>query len=334
LLSASGIAATIGLLVGGLLVDSWGWRYIFAFSGSFALLSWLLVAVIAPRTASPQRTGRLDLVGGILFAPAMAAIVYAIGETGSASHWGVAPACLLGGAVLLVAWFVHERAHPNPLIDVRLLMSPLGASLNICTGIWAFSVLQLTQTQMIFLQQPIATGVGLGLTATMAAMVKMPAKAITMFVAPIAGQLSEVVGPRRIVFTGFVLAAIGWALLGVSHDNLWFVGTVMALFCAMAITVIYTGLNTAAVLGAPADRTSEVVGVTVVTRMIFQALGAQSVMTILDNGAKAGGGYPREGDYLIVFAMIGFMSMLGALASLKLPGRRGTPQPAARLAAG
>lgn len=68
------------------------------------------------------------------------------------------------------------------------------------------------------------------------------------------------------VVTGFLAGAIGWGLLVLSHDDIWIVGIVMALFCAMGVTVVFTGLSTAAVIDAPSDRTAEAYGVTMVAR--------------------------------------------------------------------
>jgi len=318
LLSASGIAATIGLLVGGILVDGLGWHYIFVVSGTFALLSWLAILIVVPKEPQPDSGRRMDFLGGLLFVPAIALLVFAIGEAGYSPL--ITGACAFVGAILLAIWYTYEYRHPDPLIDVRLLTRGWCVWLNICTGLWALGILQPTQTQMIFLQQPTATGVGLGLSATAAAMVKMPAKAVTMFAAPIAGQLSEVFGARRTVVSGFALAAVGWLLLVVSHDNVWIVGTIMALFCAMGVTVVYTGLNTVAVLDAPADRTSEVVGMTMVTRTVFQAIGAQAIMAILEARSDARG-FPDEHGYSLVFFLVAFLAMAGALVGSRLPNR-------------
>src|SRR5262249_44634210 len=244
-------------------------------------------------------------------------------ETDSQNSLAMTIGSFAFGVALLAIWARYEWNHPKPLIDVRLLVSSWGASINICTAIWALGILQLTQTQILFLQQPIAAGAGLGLTATAAAMVKMPAKAVTMFAAPLAGQLCELFGPRRIVVTGFLLAATGWALLFVSHDNLWVVGTIMALFCAMGVTVVFTGLTTAAVMDSPADRIAEAVGMTMVTRTVFQAIGAQSVMTILHASGGTRGVYPSEADYLLIFALIGALAVVGAAVGLRLPAKSG-----------
>lgn len=323
LLSASGIGATAGLFIGGLLVDYAGWHHIFTVSAAFSLVSAAAVIVWIPHSQTRPK-GAVDILGGVLFAPAIALIMFALGEGGGA---GSAHNILLFalGLLLLGGWAVHEYRHPDPLIDVRLLMGP-AALPNLCAALWAMSALQLTQVQMIFLQQPAATGIGLGLSATAAAVVKMPAKAITMFAAPAAGHVAGTWGPRIVVTTGFGLAAIGWLLLMSMHDNVWIVGGIMALFCAVGVSIIFTGLSTAVVLDAPADRTSEAMGVITVTRAVFQALGAQAVMAILS--ADMPGGYPTRTAYLTVFASIAAISVVGLIAALFLGRERRREAPA------
>lgn len=323
LLSASGIGATVGLFIGGVLVDYAGWHHIFTVSAAFSLVSAAAVVLWVPRSqAHPQ--GAVDILGGVLFAPAIALIMFALGE-GSSADTPHNLLLLVLGMLLLAGWAVHEYRHPAPLIDVRLLMGR-AALPNLCAAIWAMSVLQLTQVQMIFLQQPAATGIGLGLSATAAALVKMPAKGITMFAAPLAGHLAGTWGPRIVVTAGFGLAAIGWLLLVSMHDNVWIVGGIMALFCAVGVTIIFTGLSTAVVLDAPVDRTSEAMGVITVTRAVFQAMGAQAVMAILS--ADMPGGYPTETAYLTLFSAIAGISVVGLVAALFLGKERRREVPA------
>jgi MFS family permease len=310
LLSASGIGATAGLFIGGLLVDYVGWHNIFTVSAAFAFVSAVAVLVSVPHSR-PQPANGLDIIGGVMFAPAIALIMLGVTDSSNAST--TRNLLLLGSGILLLGvWFVHEYRHPAPLIDVRLLMDR-SVLPNICTALWAIGALQLTQVQMIFLQQPVATGVGLGLTATTAALVKMPAKGITMFLSPLAGHLAGAWGPRAVVVIGFALGAIGWLLLFLAHGNIWVVGTIMALFCATGLTIVFTGLSTAIVLDAPSDRTSEAMGVMTVTRTVFQAVGAQIVMAVL--GAGASGVYPTKSAYLTIFASITGVSILGVAAA-------------------
>ena len=319
LLSAAGIAATLGLFIGGLLTDYWGWHHIFTLSAVMGVLSALAAFLwLAPSVV--EKVVSVDWIGGVLLAPAIALILLGVGGSGSIPG-GVALVCFVAGSVMLVFWFSYEWRHPDPLIDVRLLAGPALVP-NLCVAFWAVSMLQLTQVQMIFLQQPVATGVGLGLSATMAAVVKLPAKGVTMFAAPLAGYLVGKTGPRMVVMTGFALGAIGWLILIFHNDNIWIVAAVMAAFCAMGVTVVFTGISSAVLLAAPANRASESMGVLTVFRGIFQALGAQLVMIML--GTDAGEQFPDRASYQMVFALIAGIATAGILVSMFLQVKPGT----------
>jgi MFS family permease len=78
LAAVASFSAGAGILVGGWLVDHAGWRWIFWFSGGHAALAVVAVALLLPPSARRAATGRLDLLGGVLFAPAVALLLWAI----------------------------------------------------------------------------------------------------------------------------------------------------------------------------------------------------------------------------------------------------------------
>jgi len=105
------IGAGIGFIIGGVF---------FWFSAALALLTLVLAVWLVPASPRATRTGRTDVVGGVMFVPA----VGVVGLTQAAS-WGWASARTWGligaGVLLLFAWARHELRLSDPLIDVRLL---------------------------------------------------------------------------------------------------------------------------------------------------------------------------------------------------------------------
>lgn len=114
----SGLGVTVGLLLGGVLTGTLGWRWVFFINLpiGLALLAGTRILVDAPR-----HTGRLDLPGAVTGTGGIAALVFAIihgGEQG----WDV-PATLIAfalAAVLLPAFVIIEARSTDPMLPLRL----------------------------------------------------------------------------------------------------------------------------------------------------------------------------------------------------------------------
>src|SRR4029078_12204366 len=102
-------------------------------------------------------------------------------------------------------WVRHELRHPNPLIEVRLLANPRSALPNAAMGVCALAAFNFAQLVLLLIQQPVWTGVGLGLTATLAGALKLPGNFL-------ASALSPVMGWACGRFSGNVAAALGMTL--------------------------------------------------------------------------------------------------------------------------
>src|SRR5205823_9122311 len=120
LAAVAAFSAGVGILAGGWLADHAGWRLTFWFSAGHALLSLVCVRLVLPRSLAPSRRAPLDWAGGVLFAPAVAALLWAVTRLKGAG-WSdpATPALAVGGAALLAVWARREWRHPAPMLDVR-----------------------------------------------------------------------------------------------------------------------------------------------------------------------------------------------------------------------
>src|SRR4051812_40905294 len=118
------LGPVLGPVIGGLIVDSFSWRWIFFVNlpvGAVALfMAWRILPAADARRTRPA----LDLKGLLLLSPGLAALVYGLSEfgiKGGLDHWSVLVG-IVAGAVLLIGFVVHaRRIGGGGLIDPRLV---------------------------------------------------------------------------------------------------------------------------------------------------------------------------------------------------------------------
>jgi MFS family permease len=266
------------------------------------------------------------VVGGILFVPAIGAVLYALTRS---PQWGWLDlrtgSLLVGSALLLWLWVRHELRHPSPLIDVRLLAQPQIALANIAFALIAAGAMQLGLVLFPLLQQPLWTGVGLGLTATLSGVVKLPSNLIAILGGTWSGAMAARLGARVPMLIGTGLLTASWGALVLYHESVWFIiaATIVA---GLGMSMSYAAVPNLIVEVAPTERTSEATGMSTVTRAAAMAVGAQVVAHLMASStvsdpALGSGAYPTAESYQLAIGFIAVCSLLAFVVSLRLPKR-------------
>lgn len=242
----SGVAAAIGPVLGGWLVDTTSWRWIFAINVPLCIAVVALTRYAAPESRDTGIDGRFDVLGATLTVLALGSATYALtasGDTGGAAV--VAAWALAVGAG--VAFVVVEKHTASPLVPLRLFHSRIFSAANAMTllvygalgGVSLFVVLQLQ---------------AVGWSALQAGLAGMPVTLSLLLLSSRAAALSARIGPRIPMTVGPLVCASGvLLLLGVGEAATWrsvLPGmTVFALGLALLVSPL-----TAAVLEAAPDR--------------------------------------------------------------------------------
>jgi EmrB/QacA subfamily drug resistance transporter len=213
----TGLALAFGPLIGGVVTSSLSWRWIFLLNVPIGVLA-ATAGMLRLRESKSPAQHRVDWPGMVLFAAALASLVFGF-LRGESSGWTSAPilGAFIGGVLLLAAFVLVEyRRGPAALLDLSLLRNPTFA------GVCAATLLSnATSLAAIFLQIDYVENVlGYGPQATGLRFLPMT---LTLFVvAAVSGGALAKVPPGRVIGTSIALIGIGMGLFRlVGADSGW-----------------------------------------------------------------------------------------------------------------
>lgn len=242
----AGLAVALGPVLGGVVTQSIDWHWIFWINVPIGTGATLLSARLLPE--SRAAAARLDLIGVALISAGVVALVWGLTRAG-AIGWTSAQtlATLTGGVILVIGFGCWERRASEPMVPLRLFASREFAFGNLTTYLMsgatfaaAFFITQEFQFARGY--SPLGAGVRL-----------LPFFATPMFVAPLAGALSDRIGRRPIMVVGLTLQALGfiWVAARGSLSTSWVELVVALLVAGIGISMALPTVPTA-VLGAVA----------------------------------------------------------------------------------
>jgi EmrB/QacA subfamily drug resistance transporter len=272
-----GISMAAGPLVGGLLVESVGWRSIFWVNLPVGLAALLLTWRFVPESRAPKAR-RPDPVGQLLVIVLFGSLTYAIIEAPHASPASIAPYAVLALAAL-VALLRYEPRRREPLIDLRFFRSaPFSGATVIAVS--AFAALG----GFLFLSTLYLQNVR-GLSALDAGLWMLPMAVPTFLCAPLSGRLVGGRGPRLpLLVAGGAMTAGGllFALFEAeTSDATLFLGYVLF---GVGFGFVNAPITNTAVSGMPTAQAGVASAVASTSRQLGQALGVAVIGAVLAAG--------------------------------------------------
>ncbi|MBM4635531.1 DHA2 family efflux MFS transporter permease subunit [Rhodococcus hoagii] len=194
-----GVAAAVGPLLGGWLVEVAGWRSVFLINLPLAVAVVWVSARHVPETRDPHPPERLDVLGSALAALALGALTYGLIET---AVWAV-----IAGLVLMAAFVVVERRSRYALVPGSLFASRVFVAANLVTlavyaALGGVFFLLLLQLQIVSGYSPLAAGVA-----------SLPITILMLLLSSWAGRWAQIHGPRIPMTVGPLLGAGGLLLM-------------------------------------------------------------------------------------------------------------------------
>jgi EmrB/QacA subfamily drug resistance transporter len=243
-----GIAAAIGPLVGGWLVEL-NWRLVFLVNVPVAVLIIVVAVRHVPESRDPDAAGRLDVVGTTLAAVGLGALTFGLTRAGEAGFGGSVLTTVGAGLACLVAFVVVEARSAAPLVPLELFRNTQFSAANAVTflvyaALGVIFVLLVLQLQVVAGWSPIVAGSAL-----------LPVTLVMLAFSSRAGALAQRIGPRLPMTLGPLLSAGGVLWLGGVGAEASYVSDVLApvLLFGAGLTLMVAPL-TATVLDSAEDR--------------------------------------------------------------------------------
>ncbi len=279
--AAFGLSLGLGPVLGGVLVTTVGWRYIFLVNVPVGLLACALTARYVPESRAAHAR-RLDPVGQLLVVLGLASLTYGIIE-GKADGW-TSPTILgvLTVAVLSFATLTrYELRRPQPLIDVRFFRSRPFSGAAVCAvcAFGAYGAFLFLNT--LYLQD------ARGLSALDAGLYTLPLALANIIFAPLTGRLVARIGTRRPLLLASLGIGIGPLLLtGITpHTSLWLLLGAYVIFGA-GLGLVNPPITNTAISGMPPAQAGVAGAIASSSRQVGSTIGIALVGAIV--GARAG----------------------------------------------
>lgn len=275
--AAAAVASAAGPPLGGLLVESADWRWIF-----FVNLPIGLFVLFGARQLKESRdenaTGTPDVLGAVEVAAALGVAALALTRV---PEWGwgspAFAACIAASVLLTAHVWVRSKTHPEPVFDLEMIATRSFASGTAGTALFATSFFAILLANVLFL-----TTVW-GYSELEAGLAILPSPIASAIVAAPAGVLADRIGPRWVIVSGTVIYAVGVLLnrsAGIAPDYLgqWLPGM---LLIGIGIGLAFPTLAAAAMEDVPDSRFATAGSLNSAMRQVGAVFGTALLVAIL-----------------------------------------------------
>jgi EmrB/QacA subfamily drug resistance transporter len=279
--ATAGVATLVGPILGGVLVDGFGWEWIFFINVPVGIAGFFLALRFVPTLKTHPH--RFDIPGVLLSAVGLFLLVFGIqeGETydwgtiaGPITVWGL----IISGIAVLVVFVVWQKVNKGePLLPLSLFKDRNFSLANIGITTVGFTVTAFT-LPLIFYYQIVR-----GLTPTQSALMMVPMAVISGGLAPVVGKIIDRVNPKFITASGLVLmsVALTWNAFLMHPDTPIWLFLLPSAVLGFANAGIWAPLSTTATRNLPPRLAGAGSGVYNTTRQIGAVLGSAAIAVLI-----------------------------------------------------
>ena len=268
----------IGPWVGGMAVDAFDWRFTFFLVVPIAFIAALVAASALPGRDEKAPERGLDWIGTLLVSVFLAATLTGL-SNGQLRGWDsdFVVGLLVLGLFSIVAFVAWELITPDPIFDVRLLLSPRMAAAAAISGLFGIAMFGSLYLVPIFLQLVQSY------TPTRAGLALVPGGIALGVIFPIMGRIGDKVRADLLVATGFILFAWTTWQMGLldAHAAFWTVA-LLVLVQRVGNAMVFPPLTANALAALPPHKIGAANGILNFTRQGFGAFGINLLAIFLE----------------------------------------------------
>lgn len=321
--SVAGIATLVGPILGGVLVDSLGWEWIFFVNVPVGVVGLVLAYRLVPNLTTTNHS--FDLLGVVLSAAGMFCLVFGLQE-GESYNWGTIAgpisvwSLIITGAVLFTAFLVWQRFNrKEPLVPLKLFRDRNFSLANTAISAMGFTITTISLPLMLYAQNVR------NLSPTEAAMLLTPMAIISGALAPFVGKLVQRGNPKYMAIFGFagMAVALYWLAALLTPDTpFWLLLLPLALI-GLASAGIWAPVSLTATRNLAPSLAGAGSGVYNTTRQVGAVIGSAGIAAIMQarlvandavNAPEQAAGYAAAmGQSLLLPATVVVIGLIAAL---------------------
>jgi EmrB/QacA subfamily drug resistance transporter len=318
LIIPTALAPALGPIVGGFLVDSFSWRWVFYINLPLGLVAFVFGLIFLHEHREP-RTGSFDIAGFVLSGAGLTLILYAL-SVGPGDGWG-SPKVLVPGFIGLASFAMLvkvELSRPAPMLQLRLVSDRLFRTMMTTSVFSTGAFLGILFIMPLFLQE------ARGVSALESGLTTFPEALGVLLSSQVSGRLYPTIGPRRLMAGGLVSMALFLVVLTRVDLNtsLWTIRFLM--FCLGAsMSYVFIPLQAAALARITPEETGHASAIYNTQRQMASALGVAVLATVLAATLPdaAGAGSPdfaakQVSAFHDVFLVAAGLALIGAAVAL------------------
>jgi len=285
--ATAGVATLAGPLAGGLLVDGFGWEWIFFINIPVGVIGFVLAWRLVP--SLPTHPHRFDLLGVVLSAVALFLIVFGLQE-GEKYDWGtiwgpISVWSMIIVGVLVLALFVWTQAHTKsePLVPLELFRDRNFSVSSLTISAVGFTVTSMSLPLMFYVQ------LARGLTPTQSALLLIPMAVLSGVLAPIAGRILDRTDPRFLLVPGLLLVggSLLWYATLMDADTPIWMFLLPSAVQGIGSAGMWGPLATTATRNLPQRQAGAGAGIYNTTRTIGSVIGSASIAALMQARLEA-----------------------------------------------